>query len=374
MKRCVLLLIALLLIGRPIAPAFGQADALNLPTDLYVLLNAGVVQRFGLGASGIVNITPPDTFVIDFAISPDDSQIAYRTEEGLVIADMSAGLPVMGSVVDTLGDIPPIRGRGQTMAWSPQGDTIAYTSLSGVRVYYPDSGDVVLINQTPLVGVGWSADGRHLVAEANNNIWWIYRHAGTQFVLRAAIPSSMGTVWIDNSRLVFAPEAGGLLTMDLDSGNAQTALLDDNAAYRLPTLAPDGRLLFFRRFQDSDSVPEGYGELVALSPGSPRLDVLGATPIDLSGGLQWAPGAEFMIAFQGGVLALFDPATGQGFPLPVGSAVAYSWGMYPPAPAPGDATPEAIFPDAFPTLDPLTALPGVVTVTPVPAVEETPEA
>jgi len=343
-----------------------QFDALNLPADLYVLLNDGIVQRYGRGAAGVEAVTPPDEFVIDFAVSQDGRQISYRTEAGLIIADLDA--PETARQVDTMAGYPPLRGRGFTMAWSPQGDAIAYTTADGVRVYYTIIGAFATITQPNLQGLSWSPDGMYLVGEAGSNIWWIYRRDGSQFALQAAIPSSYGLEWVTNRVPVFAPHDGGLLTMNLAAANAQAALLDNAAVYRYPTLAPDGRLYFFRRLASEEETPEGYGTLVALSPGTPQVEVLGQTPIDLGGNLRWGPGAGVMVAFEGGVLALFDPRTGQGFPLPVTNAVAYAWGPYPPpdSAAPPDVTAEAIFPETFPTLDPATQIPGIG-----PATEET---
>lgn len=355
-RRMVFGLIALLLAAMPL---FAQPEGLNLPTDLYVLLNEGIVQRYGIGAAGIRNITPENVFVIDFGISADGERIAYRTQEALMIATTNGeGEPL---TADTNAGIPPTRGQSDTVAWSPSGHAIAYTTLEGAKVYYTDLGVAVSLTQPGLVGVSWSPDGRYLVAEAQHNIWWIYRISGAAPILQAAIPSSIGTTWANESQLAFAPADGGLILMNLDAANQQTVLLDDSAEYRLPVLAPDNRLYFFQRNKDDAEVPEGFGQLVALAPGAEALDVIGTTAIDLNG-LRWSPGAMFMVLFEGNVLALFDAVSGLGQPLPINSIVAYDWGTYPPridvqATQP---TPEAIFPDQFPTLDPATMIPGVL--------------
>lgn len=340
------------------APLSAQSDALNLPTDLYVLLNDGLVQRYGIGGRGIETVTPADAYVIDFAIAPDNQRIAYRTEAGLVLGDMAA--QGAGPVVDTLAAFPPMRGTGASITWTPQGDAIAYTTPDGARIYYTSIGAFASISQANLVNLRWSPDGMYLLAEATHNIWWVYKREGSQLALRAAIPSSYGTAWVSATELVFAPGEGGLVSMDLNAANRQSPLLTSQAEYRLPVLAPDGRLMFFRRDKDDQTVPEGFGQLVALAPGSPDVQVRGETSIDLGGGLRWGPGARLMVAFEGGVLALFDPMTGQGFPLPISNAVAFDWGPYPPPEsASAEPTPEAIFPDSFPTLDPATLIPGI---------------
>jgi outer membrane beta-barrel protein len=46
-------------------------------------------------------------------------------------------------LLEATGDlIPPIRGRGDTMAWSPQGDALAYTTPYGARIAYHFTEDV----------------------------------------------------------------------------------------------------------------------------------------------------------------------------------------------------------------------------------------
>ncbi|PJF24312.1 MAG: hypothetical protein CUN53_18465, partial [Phototrophicales bacterium] len=42
-------------------------------------------------------------------------------------------------------------------------------------------------------------------------------------------------------------------------------------------------------------------------------------------GLRWIPGAELLLAFQGGALALLEPISGEILTLPYADAVAYAW-------------------------------------------------
>jgi Tol biopolymer transport system component len=48
--------------------------------------------------------------------------------------------------------------------------------------------------------------------------------------------------------------------------------------------------------------------------------------------MRWTPPGElnFLVALQGGVMALVDPLSAQGFTLPITDVVAYSWGFIPP--------------------------------------------
>ena len=84
--------------------AYAQ-DALNLPTELYILLNDGKVERYGLGADGVQTITTlGEEFVIDFGIASDDNWVAYRTTDGLYIASVYD--PDMRQLMDENADVP----------------------------------------------------------------------------------------------------------------------------------------------------------------------------------------------------------------------------------------------------------------------------
>jgi hypothetical protein len=365
MRYWIFLLLCLSIIG----PAAAQTDGMNLPTDFYVLLNDGVVKRYGMGSAGEVQVTPDGEFVIDFGVAPDGERIAYRTETGLHLLNMTSN---EAALLDGTAGVPPMRGRGETVVWSPQNDAIAYTTFNGARVWFEGETFPFNIEQPGLIGVNWSPEGRFLLAQAGDNIWWVYRRDANSIILASVITASVGTSWISDHELAFAPPEGGLILMDLDAANTQIPLFDNTSDYRLPFLSPEGRLMFFRREKNDSTVPEGYGLLGALPRGVREVDVLGTSAIDLSGDLRWAPGGQLMIALQGGVLALFDPKTGQGLTLPIANPVDYGWGPYPPpnAQVAATPTPAAIFPDQFPTLNPSTEIP---LVTPM-MVEITPEA
>jgi hypothetical protein len=315
------------------APAFAQGDALNLPAALYVLTNDGVIQRYGQGAEGIETVSPADQFILDFGISSDDEWIAYRTEDVLTIVNRTSGeeksLEGGGAA-----DIPPVRGLGDTIAWSPASDALVVTRSSGARVYFStDAGVLTAAATTTSVDLAegtflqfiWSPDGRYLAGEAEDNIWWIYRHDGQNIQLTSAIPSATDIAWVNNSELVFTPVDGGLILMNLDKANAQTVLLADTSTYSLPYLLPDGVLIFYGREKDNAEIEPGSGLLLGLKAGSTTFETYGNSPVNLAD-LRWAPGGGFLVAFQDGSFLVVDPVTGQSFPLPVSAVVAYSWG------------------------------------------------
>ncbi len=306
-------------------PVSGQ-DGLNLPTELYVLTNAGQVVEYGLGASGIRAVTPDDVFVVDFGIAPDGVWLAYRTEDGLNLARMDTGQ--VYAVEGRTAGLPQVRGQGDTVAWSPAGDALAYTTAYGARVWFSSGGRFADLTEGAFRQLIWSPDGRYLAAEADNHIWWLYRREGETLILTSAIPSSLGLAWVSLTEVALAPETGGLIRMNLAEGNRQTVLLDDTWVYRLPYQLPDGTLAVFGRQKGEGDPDSGFGRLLGLSPDSPRVNNLGQAEVDTSG-LRWTPGGQFMLAFRGGVLAIVAPVTGDGLTLPVADAVAYTWGAPP---------------------------------------------
>ncbi|MBZ0286226.1 MAG: hypothetical protein K8I30_01325 [Anaerolineae bacterium] len=309
-------------------------DALDLPAPLYVLLNEGQVQRYGLGAEGIRFVTPEDRFVLDFGVAPNGDWLAYRTETELIVRDMAGD---MERVLDTAAGVPPVRGEGETVAWAPGGDALAVTTEYGGRIYLGEAAATidalnftpVDVRESPLNQWLWSPDGRYLAAEAAENVWWIYRREAGTMVLSSALVSAVGAAFVTNTELVFAPEAGGLTLMDLANANEQIILLDDTWNYALPFMLPEGMLGVFGRQKVDPDLELNQGRLLGLKAGVAEINYLSEAPLQLDA-LRWAPSGAWLVSFSGGVFALVDPLTGQTFALPIAGAVAYSWGPISP--------------------------------------------
>ena len=295
-------------------------DALNLPTELYILLNGGQVERYGLGAEGVQTVTPEGEFIVDFGIASDDNWLAYRTPAGLYISNIYE--PDSLQLMDESADVPPIRGDGDTLAWSPDDSALAYVTLNGIRVYFRD-GSTTDIAVDQVKHLQWSPDGAFLLAETAENIWWIYRRVGINMPLSSVIPSSQGITWLADNILIFAPAEGGLLTMDLNDNNAQTTIMATSQVYHLPYYLGDGVYRVFVQGEDSS-----FGRLILIQVdenGAVISEAIGEGDVELAS-VRWAPGGNLLIAFQGGVMALVDPISAQGFTLPITSAVSYDWG------------------------------------------------
>ncbi len=357
------------------AAVVGSAqDGLNLPADLIVLLNDGRVQRFGVGAAGVRDLTPEGTFVIDFGVDATGARLAYRTEAGLFVRDLTQDAAVAIPIEDGRADVPPLRGIGDTIAWTPGGDGLAYTTTYGARVHWIGTTVFIDLREGLFRHLVWSPGGRFLAAESESegqSIWWVYRRDGVLLALTSIIADGSGAItWLSDAEIIFAPLGGGLRVMRLDEANRQIALLDETLLYRLPALDATDALVFFARDPRDPSVPEGYGRLLRLTRGAAQTESIGAVPVAFEG-LRWSPGARLLVALQGGVMALFDPSSGAGFPLPINGVVAYDWGApvveaaAQPAPTLVAAAPtappvvEAPPPTALPPLDPPTPIPIV---------------
>lgn len=305
-------------------------DGLDLAAPLYLLTNNGQVQRVGLGREGVSTVTPPETFVVDFGVAPDGNWLAYRTEKGLYIRNIYTEEAT--TLEEGTADLPPSRGHGDTLSWSPVGDMLVYTTAYGARVYVntPNTPTFADLREGLFVNLQWSPNGAYLAAEAEGNIWWVYRRESNALILTSAIPSSVGLAWVSPTELVFAPADGGLIRMNLAAGNAQTILLDDSWRYSLPAIQSDGTLMVFGAQKTDTAVPEGSGRLISLAPNTPRSNALSETVMELNGSL-WDPTGKLILALRGGVLALIVPTSGEGFPLPFADVVAYTWGPTPAA-------------------------------------------
>ncbi len=323
MRRWMMVLVAVMMLTTGVS---AQEDGLNLPTELYTLKRDGTIERFGMGAAGVTDVTPPGALTIDFGVSPDGLWLVYRTDGAIGLYNMRTGEQ---RALDTTGaSYPPYRGRGQSIAWSPDGGAIAYTTEYGLRAAFLDGGfsDVTI---SPLLDLVWSPDGAYLAAEAEQNVWWVYRRDNTsrQLTLHAAIPSSRGLTWANTTQLLFAPAEGGLYSLDVSLANQQAALDDSADRYALPERRQDGTIALFVRPSGERNITETAGylwQIVADSRG-PALEPMGTQSVELTA-MRWAPGGRLLVTLSGGVFALVDPASAQGFPLPMTDVAAYSWG------------------------------------------------
>ncbi|MEO0561003.1 MAG: hypothetical protein AAF125_02745 [Chloroflexota bacterium] len=315
-----------------VSPAVVPAqDALNLPTELYVLLNSGQVQRYGTGAEGVQPATPDGQFVIDFGVAPGGGWIAYRTDNALVVGEVLN--PGEGAAIEVNPPPPPSRGDGATIAWSPDAKALAYTTTNGFRVRFrivepplePTTTEVTDgFDGGGFSALRWSPDGRYIAARSIvDDIWQVYSTQRTVVELVAIIPPATDVTWLSGGRLAFAPQDGGLVQLNADVGNAQADLVTGADVYDRLAVREDGTLAAFERVAGTET-----GRLVTIDPVAGTVATLGEADVELDG-LRWTPALASMAAYRGGVLALVNPMNGAGFPLPINNVVAYDWGRSP---------------------------------------------
>jgi WD40 repeat protein len=306
-------------------PGIHAQEGLNLPTELYILQNEGVIERYGLGAAGVETVTPDDLFILDFSVSPGGNWLAYRTESGLFMRELYMPDAAVRQLAGAEVSIPPARGRGETLVWSPAGDALAFSTETGGAVFFLAEGSLTALDTPELLSLAWSPDGAYLAAETQDEDWLVFRRDNSQMTIAAALPEATDAAWLSAVELLYTPTDGGLIALNLNVQNQETLLLDTGTAYFLPYTTESGRVRVFQGTRTAASLLE--------------LDVttLPVTVTDISSGavdltrVRWAPGGGLLAAFQGGALALVDPASGSGFTLPITSASAYGWGPdYPP--------------------------------------------
>ncbi len=342
-------LLALGAAGPARGPALAQEQELPLPADLFVLTESNQVMHISRGSSFAAAITPPEQGVVDFGVAPDGQWIAYRTatgEDGATrpFLAVTAVDGLSGQVVEfEEADQPPITGRGRTLAWSPDGTAIAYTTGAGLRLYLAgvgEEGAAVFQDLAggPFLNLLWSPGGGYLAAEAEGNVWSVYRRETARMTFAGQVPASAGAAWVREGVLALAPPAGGLIALSVADGS-QTVLLGAEVVASQPTRITGGRLIFLvhgssgqrfaaRRFGTVDLQSGEYQEFEAL--------------LELTAAMRWLPNGAALLATIDGTLTVIEPRTDARRELMTGVKF-YDWGPLPPQEAAGVALPADLY-------------------------------
>ncbi len=342
-------LVVLFIVGLALAalPVLAQGQTLPLTADLFLLTEEGTVMRIEAGGTFATAVTPPEQRVIDFGPAPDGRWVAYRTapsEASDAFIAITAIDGLSGMILEfEAADQPPITGRGQTLAWSPDGAAIAYTTPEGLRVYLAGAGEFgepafIALPGGPFLNLVWSPGGGYLAAEAENDAWWIYRREGANVVYAGQIPASAGLAWTGEGVAALAPPTGGLIALDVTTGT-QTTLVGAETLVSEPAVVDGERVLFL--------VHESTGQRFAarrfgsVSLNGEGLQVVEAG-LELTGAMRWLPAGVGLTTTIDGALTVLEPTTNARREV-MGGVKAYHWGPLPLTEVAGLALPADLY-------------------------------
>ena len=195
--------------------------------------------------------------------SPDGSQIAYQSDDGIYLVPPLGGAPRRVARVRPGARFSPAWGTPIAgFDWSPDGARIAWTqgyNGEGLTILTLATGDTVtLAAPSSPFAPAWSPDGRSIAVAAGNSV----------FVF--------GTGYFANSG------AAGLWLVHLD-GRPPTPITDDHALNLAPQWSPDGRSLYW--ISDRDGSRDVYVQRLGKDgtpDGAPQRVTTGADAQGLS--------------------------------------------------------------------------------------------
>lgn len=112
------------------------------------------------------------------------------------------------------------------LVWSSTGDYLAYIQ-NGLHVYVMGSElepcEHVFLSRGDFSDLSWSPNGRLLTARQTDGQWRIYRMSGLRVRLIFEVYAS-SLEWLDNHRILYVPDEGGLVLVDLSANNNKVVL------------------------------------------------------------------------------------------------------------------------------------------------------
>jgi WD40 repeat protein len=274
-------------------------------------------------------VTPPGQRVIDFAIAPDDNWIAYRTDDIVTLA------PIYGSTTTQRNQQIDAQATPSatldlsmtTLAWSPDGLTIAYVIANGFRVAIPtENGKPKLIGVEDRLATNlrFSPNGSRLAVQADDGTWSLYavdplaNAADAKQIQRTrTIDQAADVAWQDENALVVALVAGGLYQIDAANPSSPPAWTVPSEHF-IKLITTTTREVLALHPDPRDTI----GNVVSISIDG-KVTPVGASKIDSQS--EWGLGGETLVYITSGTPILIDPATGRENTLPLRGVTRLVW-------------------------------------------------
>lgn len=300
----------------PPLPQVRDASGLSLPADLYFLAGpeSGPAQvwRWPKDGGPPIQLTQESGDIVDFAVSPDGTQVAYTVGNELVVASVDGG---ERKVLVRLSSQDPYRSIAAQPTWSPDGKEIAYVQ-DGLWVIPAAGGDPrpLIADRRPAQPVdtvlylrpAWSPDGKWLLAWEQHwegNLWALVPLSGNEPVTipDSGVPEAR---WTPDSRILLASAGGAYTTPGLalvTPGNPPqvTRLLGEQWPVQAARLQEDGRIAFLAAPGLNMFVP--VLRLYSVNPDGSDVQPASDQTLILYAPLAWSP--------DGQIVASIDPAT-----------------------------------------------------------------
>ena len=205
-------------------PGVRPAHADKALPDALCALISGQVICYDANTAVPKPITPAGPPIIDFAIAPDGQWLAYRAGQTLSMAPIAGG-QVAVRIIDPKAipsaDLSRTQPDAVTLAWAPDGLAIAYITAFGLRVTDP-SGQFADANDRPYTSLAWSPVGDRLAAQAADGSWTFFActHNPLKLSITRVFADAASVAWLDDTIVIVAPAAGGLLRIDPTSASA----------------------------------------------------------------------------------------------------------------------------------------------------------
>lgn len=299
--------LAALAIGPTVEQGSTTANAAGKTTAVQEPANHWSMQRIGERVPGGI-----DEYTYGLALSPDGRRIATLGER-LRIWDAASGEPI-GT---------PRNIAGQSLAWSPDGSTIAVGTIDG-RVLLTDSATGRELWRTPVADkaiavLAFSPDGEHLaVGSGEDKVVRLLTAKGKEICRTPAAHREHVTALAFAERgktLVSAGWDGTLRQWDVESCQERRAPIESkNGMFRGLALHPNGRMVAVAG-REGPTVNDRHGgvEFWDLETGQAVAAPLKGYggPYGIGGLAFSADGERLMVADGSGGLALIDWKTGR---------------------------------------------------------------